>query len=160
RALGELTTDRVGERLWAEDPTLWKRRQGTPGTGSNAWLAVPDPDGPAIAAVATFAQDVRNAGLTRALVCGVGAHPKPAEVRRRAHGVGGGWLDVKVLDVSDPASVVAAATRAEPARTLYLLCATGSMAIEPAFRVLWERTCEALGDAAGTHFAAIGTPGG
>jgi transaldolase / glucose-6-phosphate isomerase len=160
RALGELTADRVGERLWAEDPTLWKRQQGTPGTGSNAWLAVPDADGPAIAAVATFAQDVRNAGLTRALVCGVGADPVPAEVFRRALGVGRGWLDVQVLDVIDPASVVAAATRAEPARTLYVLCATGSMAIEPAFRVLWERASEALGSTAGTHFAAIGTPGG
>src|SRR5262249_11245032 len=49
RALGELTADRVGERLWAEDPTLWRRQQGTPGTGSNAWLAVPDAEGPAIA---------------------------------------------------------------------------------------------------------------
>ena len=34
------------------------------------------------------------------------------------------------------------------------------MAIEPAFRVLWERAGETLGAAAGAHFAAIGTPGG
>src|SRR5262249_36848690 len=81
-------------------------------------------------------------------------------VFRRALGVGRGGLDVQTLDAIDPTSVMAAATRAEPARTLYVFCATGSMAIEPAFRVLWERACDALGNAAGTHFAAIGTPGG
>ena len=73
----------------------------------------------------------------------------PAEVFRRCLGVARGWLDVQVLDSFDPASVATAATRAEPARTLYVLCATGSMAIEPAFRVLWERAGETLGAAAG-----------
>src|SRR5262249_45125988 len=64
RALVELTAERVGERLWAEDPTLWRHQQGTPGTGSNAWLAVPDPDAPATATITAFAEDVRSAGLT------------------------------------------------------------------------------------------------
>jgi len=160
RALGELTADRVGERLWAEDPTLWKRLQGTPGTGSNAWLAVPDAAGPAIATISAFAREVRDAGLTHALVCGAGADAVAAEVFRRCLGVARGWLDVQVLDSFDPTSVATAVTRAEPARTLYVLCATGSMAIEPAFRVLWERAGETLGAAAGAHFAAIGTPGG
>jgi transaldolase/glucose-6-phosphate isomerase len=159
RALGELTTDRVGERLWAEDPTLWTRR-GTPDTGSNAWLAVPDADSAALTAVTAFAEDVRKAGFTRAVVCGVGADPVPADVLRRCLGVGRGGIDVQVLDSIDPAGVAAIITRAEITRTLFVLCATGSMAIEPAFRVLWQHAREALGTAAGTHFAAIGTPGG
>jgi transaldolase / glucose-6-phosphate isomerase len=159
RALGELTTDRVGERLWAEDPTLWTRR-GTPDTGSNAWLAVPDADAAALATVTAFAEDVRTAGFTRAVVCGVGADPVPADVLRRCLGVGRAGIDVQVLDSIDPAGVAAIITRAEITRTLFVLCATGSMAIEPAFRVLWQHAREALGTAAGTHFAAIGTPGG
>src|SRR5262249_61764620 len=35
-----------------------------------------------------------------------------------------------------------------------------SMAMEPVSHGLWERASEALGSTAGTHFAAIGTPGG
>jgi len=161
RALGELASERVGERLWEEDHTLWKRQQGIPGTGSNAWLVVPDADSPAVAAIAAFAADVRAAGLTRAVVCGVGADALPAEFLRRALGVGRGGLDVTALDAADPAQVVAAAERGDPARTLYVLCATGGSAtVERAFQVLWERVRAAAGDGPGAHFAAIGTPGG
>jgi transaldolase/glucose-6-phosphate isomerase len=160
RALGELASERVGERLWAEDPTLWKRQQGMPGTGSNAWLAVPDADAPAVAAIAAFAADVRGAGFTRALVCGVGADVLPAELLRRALGVGRGGLDVRGLDAADPVAVRAAAEHGDPARTLYVLCATGGAAtVERAFGVLWARARDAGGDGPGAHFAAIGTPG-
>ena len=44
---------------------------------------------------------------------------------RRALGVGRGGLDVHVLDAADPAAVLAAAERGDPARTLHVLCATG-----------------------------------
>ncbi len=160
RALGELASDRVGERLWAEDHTLWKRRQGIPGTGSNAWLVVPEPDAPAVAAIAAFAADVCRSGLTRVVVCGVGADVLPADLLRRALGRGRGGLDVRTLDAADPAAVLAAGERGDPAHTLYLLCATGAPAVDDAFDLLWSRTRAVAGDAAGAHFAAIGTPGG
>src|SRR5262249_26747384 len=53
RAVGGLADERVGDRLWAEDPALWKR-QGIPGTGSFAWLEVPEPAGPGVAAITAF----------------------------------------------------------------------------------------------------------
>jgi transaldolase / glucose-6-phosphate isomerase len=161
RALAELASDRVGQRLWDEDPTLWKRQLGLPGTGSNAWLEVPEADSSAVTAVATLAADVRAAGITRAVVCGAGPDVLPAELLRRALGVGRGGLDLRGLDATDPAAVLAAAERGDPARTLYVLCATGpSGAVERAFATLWARTRDAVGEAAGSHFVAIGTPGG
>src|SRR4029077_16540929 len=70
RAVAGLAAERVGDRLWAEDAVLWKR-QGIPGTGSFAWLDVPEPNAPAVVAITTFAQEVRAAGLTQVVVCGI-----------------------------------------------------------------------------------------
>ncbi len=161
RALAELAGERVGGRLWSEDPTLWKREQGAPGTGSNAWLTVPDAHGPAATAIGSLLADVRAAGLTRAVVCALGADALPADLLRRALGRGRGGLELHVLDAADPVAVLAAAERGDPARTLFVLCATGHAAVvERAFGMLWGRARAILGDAAGAHFVAIGTPGG
>ena len=137
------TRDRVGERLWAEDPRS--------GSGSRASRAPGATRGwpsrtrrPAVAA----ARGLRARRARRRL------HPRarlrrrrrrPARrVLRRALGVGRGGLDLRALDATDPAAVLAAAERGDPARTLYVLCATGSSsAVERAFRVLWERVRDA-----------------
>jgi transaldolase/glucose-6-phosphate isomerase len=161
RALVTLTSDRVGERLWAEDPTLWNRQQGIPGTGSHAWLAIPKADAPAVAAISAFTADVRAAGLTHALVCGVGADVMPAGFLRRALGVARGGLDVRAVDAADPATVRAAGERTDPRRTLYVLCGTDAPAlVDAAFAELWARARAVLGGEPGAHFAAVGTPGG
>src|SRR5262249_39094545 len=162
RAVAGLATEHVGDRLWAEDAALWKR-QGIPGTGSFAWLEVPEPTAPAVAAITAFAQDVRAAGLTQVLVCGIGPDVMPADVLRRCVGMGRGWLDLRVLDAGDAAAVQAAATRGDPARTLYLLISsTPSLpaALDAAFRLLWARAREVRGDDAGACFVAVSSPGG
>ena len=148
RALGELTADRVGERLWAEDPTLWKRLQGIPGTGSNAWLGRAGRRRPARS---RRSAPSRARSATRVSPTRWCAEPVPTRCPRRSSGAASAWRAGGSTSACstpfDPASVARRRRRAaEPARTLYVLCATGSMAIEPAFRVLWERAGEALGD--------------
>src|SRR5262249_13993633 len=160
RAVAGLAAERVGDRLWAEDAALWKR-QGIPGTGSFAWLEVPEPSAPAVAAITAFAQDGRGAGLPQVVACGLGPAVMPADVLRRCVGMGRGWLDLRVLDAGDAAAVQAAATRGDPARTLYLLISsTPSLpaAVDAAFRLLWARAREVRGDDAGACFVAVSSP--
>src|SRR5262249_30997875 len=104
-----------------------------------------------------------SAGLSQVVVCGVGADAMPADVLRRCVGVARGWLDLRVLDPADAGAVLAAATRGDPARTLFLLIsATPSLpaTLDASVRLLWPRARAARGAAVGPPFAGISSPGG
>jgi len=154
----------VAERLWRRDTTLWKpddaaaqaecaRRLG--------WLDVVGAMRPRLDELRAFAGDVRNAGFTHAVLCGMGGSSLAPEVLRRALGVGRGGLDLMVLDSTDPAAVLAAAERSDPVRTLYLVSSKSGTTAEPnaLMEYFWERVRRTQGDAAGANFVAITDPG-
>src|SRR5262249_32516437 len=80
---------------------------------------------------------------------------------RRSLGVPRGYLDLCVLDSTDPAAVLAAQQRSDPARTLYLFSSkSGTTAeIDALFAFFWDRLQHLVGDRAGAHCVAITDPG-
>ncbi|MGH2520956.1 MAG: bifunctional transaldolase/phosoglucose isomerase [Anaerolineales bacterium] len=161
-ALAEMEAIKFGERLWKKDPTLWK--PGDPAHQKEislrlGWLDVADLMLAKVTEMTTFAGEVRRAGFTHALLCGMGGSSLTPEVLRESFGVAKGYLDLAVLDSTDPAAVLSAEDRA--ARTLYIIASKSGGTTEPnaMFQYFWERVKAVKGDRAGESFIAITDPG-
>ena len=105
---------------------------------------------------------VRADGYTHALLLGMGGSSLAPEVFRETFGVADGFLDLSVLDSTQPDAVLAKARTLDPTRTLFLPATKSGGTVETLslLKYFYNRTADALGPAeAGRHFAAITDPG-
>jgi transaldolase / glucose-6-phosphate isomerase len=162
--LEELSEAKFVERLWKKDSTLWKSDDPAHQKEIKirmGWLDVVDLMHTKVSEMTTFAGEVRRAGFTHALLCGMGGSSLAPEVLRETFGVAKGYLDLGVLDSTDPASVLSAEKRSDPARTLYIISSKSGSTTEPNafFEFFWNRVKAIKGDRAGENFVAITDPG-
>lgn len=160
-ALQALATRRFGARLWEKDHTLWKP---SPAEISNrlGWLDSPRTMPAKAGRIRQTVNAVRADGFTHALLLGMGGSSLAPEVFRRTFGVADGFLDVAVLDSTDPAAVLAFAEALDPARTLFIVSTKSGGTLETFsfMKYFFHRTAEKLGEKeAGRHFLAITDPG-
>lgn len=163
-ALAQLDADRFGARLWQKDPTLWKPDDPAHQAEIRirlGWLEVAETMAQRLTELTTFAGEVRRAGFTHAVLCGMGGSSLAPEVLRTTFSVAKGYLDLCVLDSTDPAAVLAAEARSDPARTLFILASKsgGTAEINAMFRFFWHRLTQLKGNRAGENFIAITDPG-
>jgi transaldolase/glucose-6-phosphate isomerase len=156
--LAEMDKANVGPRLWKKDTTLWKADDPAHQTKIAkrlGWLDVVDVMQERLGEIGRFVDEAKRAGFTRAVVCGMGGSSLAPEVFRRTFGVARGFLDVSVLDSTDPAAVAAEAEKCPPGKTLFLIASKSGSTTEPNafFRFFWDR--EKTGD----RFVAITDPG-
>jgi len=163
-ACRELDGTGVPARLVRKDATLWPARDG----GARreiaerlAWIDLPHTMASRVPEILGFADEVRAAGFTHALLCGMGGSSLAADALRHSLGVGRGWLDLAVLDSTDPAAVLAAERRSDPARTLYLVSSKSgdTLELQAFLAFFWDRLTHLVGERAGNHFVAITDPG-
>jgi transaldolase / glucose-6-phosphate isomerase len=163
-ALAELGQADFVRRLWAKDATLWKPDDPQHQAEIKirlGWLDVMDLMQTRVDELTAFAAGLRPAGLTHALLCGMGGSSLAPEVLRETFGVRDGYLDLAVLDSTDPAAVLAAEARAPVANTLFIIASKSGGTTEPnaMFKYFWEKVRAAKGEAAGENFIAITDPG-
>jgi len=162
--LDELASAKFAERLWKKDSTLWKPDDPAHQKEIKirlGWLDVVDLMHTKVTEMTTFAGEVRRAGFTHALLCGMGGSSLAPEVLRETFGVAKGYLDLGVLVSTDPAAILSAETRSDPARTLYIISSKSGSTTEPNafFEFFWHRVTAIKGDRAGENFIAITDPG-
>lgn len=159
-ALRTLGGERVLDRLWRRDATLWP--DAGPGRAGGDRLAWLDADGmaPSPEALRAFAEQARRDGFTHAVVCGGAGATLAPEMLRRSLGVATGFLDVTGCDAGDPAALAAVAKRVPAEHTLVVLSApSGDPAeVDAVFRFWWERVATAVGARVGRHFVALAPP--
>lgn len=163
-ALAELSQADFARRLWAKDSTLWKPNDPLHQAEIKArlgWLDVMDLMQTRLAEMTSFAASLGAAGFTHALLCGMGGSSLAPEVLRETFGVRAGYLDLAVLDSTDPEAVLAAEARSDPARTLYIIASKSGGTTEPnaMFKYFMEKVRAVKGEAAGENFIAITDPG-
>ena len=161
RAAEHLATERVYERILARDHTVW-RPDPTEIANRLGWLDSPRVMRDAIGPIRQFIDAVRADGYTHALLLGMGGSSLAPEVFRETFGVADGFLDLSVLDSTQPDAVLAKERTLDPARTLFLPATKSGGTVETLslLKYFYNRTADALGPAeAGRHFAAITDPG-
>ena len=148
--------------LWAKDSAALAGRASE--SISHGWLHAPNQMEGELASITAFADEVRKAGFRRAVLLGMGGSALPAEVLARAFGPAAGWLNVFVLDCTDPAAVAAVETSIDLERTLFVVASKSGSTFEVCAleRYFWAKALHRWGNdpsRAGQHFAAITDPG-
>jgi transaldolase/glucose-6-phosphate isomerase len=156
-ALAEMKAQRIMARIWAHDHTVWKP-EPIEITNRLGWLHIPEPMLEDLPRLMGLAEAVRADGYTHVLLLGMGGSSLAPEVFRRTLGVKEGYLDLAVLDSTDPGAVLAHAERLDPARTLFIVATKSGGTVETLsfFKFFYNWVAEPLGaDRAGEHFIAI-----
>jgi transaldolase/glucose-6-phosphate isomerase len=155
--LGAWTAERVAERLWAKDGSLWAASGKAPEEISAwlGWLDLPDAMRERVAELEHLARDVREDGYRRAAVLGMGGSSLAPELFSRVFGWAGGdagtgaasagGLELRVLDSTHPDAVRGFRSWASEQRTLFLVSSKSGSTTEPnAFQAAMGEVAPAL----------------
>ena len=156
-----LRTERVAQRLGARDHTLWRP---DPDEISNrlGWLDSPTAMATRLDEIEAIVDEVRADGCTHAVLLGMGGSSLAPEVFRRLFGVADGYLDLVVLDSTDPAAVATTIEALDPARTVYVPTTKSGGTVETIsfLTYCYNVVAQAVGPSrAGRQFLAITDPG-
>lgn len=160
-ALSTMEADRVIPRIWVHDHTVWKHTP-TEITNRLEWLHVIEMMKEDLPRLIALAAEVRQAGYTRAVLLGMGGSSLAPEVLRKVFGVRPGFLDLSILDSTDPGAVLALSQSLDPAKTLFIVSTKSGGTVETFsfFKYFYNWVAQALGEEqTGAHFIAITDPG-
>lgn len=160
-AWAEMKNNRIIERIWKKDHTVWKP---TPAEITNrlGWLYSPKNMMEKLHEIDTAVDAVRADGYTHALLLGMGGSSLAPEVFCKTFGIKEGYLDLAVLDSTDPGAVLAYAEKFDVHTTLFIVSTKSGGTVETFsfMKYFYNIVAEAVGaDQAGRHFIAITDPG-
>ncbi len=159
--LENMKNNRVIERIWSGDHTVWKPDPAEI-TNRLGWLRSWSGMQKQAESLREFADSVRAEGYTNALVMGMGGSSLAPEVFSRSFVPEKGFLEVSVLDSTDPDTVLYHAKRLDPRKTLFIVATKSGGTVEPIsfFKFFYNRVLDTVGpEEAGRHFIAITDPG-
>ncbi|GAB4330493.1 MAG: bifunctional transaldolase/phosoglucose isomerase [Dehalococcoidia bacterium] len=152
--LDTLRRDRIVERIWQRDHTVW-RDDPTELADRLGWLTVHEQMLAEADELEAFAREAANEGFTHAFLFGMGGSSLAAEVIHRAFGTAPGMLDLVVLDTTDPAEIAGAERAVDLTRTLFIVASKSGSTIETRSQLdyFWAKV------PSGANFIAITDPG-
>ena len=161
QTLAAMRDERIVARIWAHDHTVWK---SNPVEIKNrlGWLHSAGVMARNIQGLTELAEAVRADGYTHALLLGMGGSSLAAEVMAAMFGSQSGYLQLAILDSTDPGAVQAYGERCDPARSLFIVSTKSGTTVETlsSFKFFYRRAADLLGEEkAGQHFIAITDPG-
>jgi glucose-6-phosphate isomerase len=163
-ALEEMKVDEIMSRIWLHDHTVWKSDPAEI-TNRLGWLHTPETVQANIGRLRALTASVRADGYTHILLLGMGGSSLAPEVFYKTFGkpadADNPYLELAVLDSTDPDRVLEYADSLNVAKTLFIVATKSGGTVETLsfFKYFYNRTADTLGpDAAGKHFVAITDP--
>ena len=158
-----LEQEQFVSRLWRKDASLWKADPKVQGQIKNSlgWLHVAEKMEEALADLAAFAREVREAGFREAVHMGMGGSSLAPLAFQEILGPGVDGLSLTVLDTTDPATILGIERRLPLKDTLFIIASKSGTTAEPlAFGEYFYAKVKALkGEKAGENFVVITDPG-
>ena len=142
-------------RIERHDGTLWAP-EGTPElTDRLGWLDIADRMAEQLGDLDAFVAEVRDAGLTDAVLLGMGGSSLAPEVFWKSFGPRDGYLRLHVLDSTDPDQIEAVIDAVDLERTLFVVSSKSGGTIETLsqFKLFHSMQPD------GSHFVAVTDPG-
>jgi len=165
----ELTRMKAATRAWNRDASLWTTTPEHIKVINNrlGWLSVADTMTRQVGELTAFVNEVKAAGLTDAVVLGMGGSSLAPDVLRAAFQTQSGGntsgLRLHVLDTTDPTTVLTLERKLDLTKTLFIVASKSGTTVEinSFYKYFRARVDVITGDSAGQHFIAItddGTP--
>lgn len=160
-ALIQMRDSKIMSRIWAHDYTVWK---DDPAEISNrlGWLHSPEVMVDEIPEITALIEDVHGAGYDNALLLGMGGSSLAPEMFRLTFGVRKGYLDLSVLDSTDPGALLEYTKKLEPKKTLFIISTKSGGTVETLsfMKYFYNHVADVVGkENTGEHFVAITDPG-
>lgn len=160
-AYAKLINEKIVSRIWEKDFTVWSNE---PAEISNrlGWLDSPAETRAALSEITEFVESVKSDGFTTALLMGMGGSSLAPEVFRLTFGVQNGYLDLHVLDSTDPAVILKYTKELDLEKTLFIVSTKSGGTVETLsfMKYFYNLTLDRLGkQEVGKHFVAITDPG-
>ncbi len=159
--LGRLKADRIIERIWERDHSVWS---AIPTEISNrlGWLQSHRVMAEKLPEIINFIEQIRTEGFKQALLLGMGGSSMAPEVFRKIFGLRDGFLDLDILDSTDPGAVLEKENNIDLHKTLFIVSTKSGGTVETLslMKYFYNKSLHALGsESAGKHFIAITDPG-
>ena len=153
-AVDDLSAREAVKRLFEADHTLWQD-DPTEVADRLGWLSSPIEMTDFVSDLDAFARRCMADGYTHAVLMGMGGSSLFPEVVVRSFGRSDGYLDLTVLDTTDPAAIRRVANASPPEQTVFVAASKSGSTIETTSHLafFWERIGRP------EHFAVITDPG-
>lgn len=157
----KIKNEKIVDRIWQKDFTVWG---SSPEEISNrlGWLDSTVVTRKSFDEIYSFVDEIKSEGFTHALLLGMGGSSLAPEVFRFIFGVKPGYLDLSILDSTDPETILEKAKNLDPAKTLYIVSTKSGGTVETIsfMKYFFNFTRSKVGsEKAAKHFIAITDPG-
>jgi transaldolase/glucose-6-phosphate isomerase len=149
----------VVRRIWDRDPSVWSGNDEDRWLG---WLMLPTQDRQALARMTRFAGEVKAEGIRDVVLLGMGGSSLAPEVIQSVIGCGDGFPNLRVLDSTDPAQILAIERAIDLDQALFLVASKSGSTLEVNIlkQHFFHRLVETVGaDQAGRRFVLTTDPG-
>ena len=114
---------RAGARLYHKDPYLWKTDEGAAKmiAENMGWLTLPDDYIQTADRLISFSQQMKSEGYKYAVLLGMGGSSLCSEVARETFGTSDGFLELLVLDNTDPSAILDIEKQIDIEKSLFIV---------------------------------------
>jgi len=160
KRLDKIKNEKIVERTWRNDFTVWSDKPDEI-VNRLSWLHSPEITGAALDEIYEFVEEVRKEGFENAIVLGMGGSSMAPEVFSKMFGTKKGFLDLHVLDSTDPGAIIAYDKMLDPVKTLYIVSTKSGSTVETFsyMKHFYNSVINKVGkENSGKHFIAVTDP--